>query len=65
MPQLFISNDVIHVAQIPTIDVNRLQEGDKAEAAKLFKASKEDGILYLDFSDQKCMKMIEAVWKGL
>lgn len=54
------SSDVTHVAQILTIDVSRLQEGDKAEAAKLFKASKEDGVFYLDFSDQKCMKMIEA-----
>ena len=64
MPQLSNdSSDVIHVAQILTIDVNRLQEGDEAEAARLFKASKEDGVFYLDFSDQKCVKMIEAIGK--
>ena len=61
MPQLSNdSSDFTLVAQILIIDVNRLQEGDKAEVAKLFKASKEDGVFCLEFSDQRFMKMIEC-----
>ena len=55
------SSEAIPVAQLLTIDVSRLREGDETEAAKLFKASKEDGAYYLGFSDQKCMKMMETV----
>ncbi len=55
------SSEPIPVAKLLTIDVSRLQEGDEAEAAKLFKASKEDGAFYLDFADRKCVKMVETV----
>lgn len=34
---------------------------DKAEAAKLLKASKEDHVFYLHFFDKNCIKIIQAV----
>ncbi len=49
------------VAQLLTIDVGRLHEGDKEEAAKLFKAAKEDGIFYLDLQDRRSMAVIDTV----
>ena len=55
------NDESLSVAQLLTIDVYRLQQGDEEEAAKLFKASKEDGAFYLDFSDQRRMKMMEMV----
>ena len=55
------SSEPIPVAQLLTIDVSRLQEGDEAEAAKLFNASKEDGAFYLNFADRKYINLIETV----
>ncbi|KAL8792763.1 MAG: hypothetical protein Q9195_004650 [Heterodermia aff. obscurata] len=55
------NDESLPIAQLLTIDVCRLERGEEEEAAKLFKASKEDGALYLDFSDQRSMKMMEMV----
>ena len=55
------NDESLSVEQLLTIDVYRLQQGDEEEAAKLFKVSKEDGAFYLDFSDQRGMKMMEMV----
>lgn len=49
------------VAQLLTIDIGRLVEGDKQETAKLFKAAEEDGIFYLNFQDRRFVDMIELV----
>ena len=49
------------VAQLLTIDLGRLHAGDEKEAAKLFKAAKEDGILHLDLQDRRFMAVIDAV----
>lgn len=49
------------VAQLLTIDIGRLVEGDKQEAAKLLKAAKEDGIFYLEFQDRRFVDMIDLV----
>lgn len=54
-------DEAVFIAQLLTIDISRLEEGDEAEAAKLFKASKEDGAFYLDFSNHRDMGMLEAV----
>lgn len=59
-PSISLSG-VVPVAQLLTIDVGRLQEGDKAEAAKVLRGAKEDGAFYLDFSDRRCVKMMEMV----
>ena len=64
MAQSSYENDQsLSVAQLLTIDVCRLQQGDEEEAARLFKASKEDGAFYLDFSDQRSMRMMDTVDK--
>ncbi len=49
------------VAQLLTIDIGRLVEGDKQEAAKLFLAAKEDGIFYLNLQDRRFVDMIGIV----
>lgn len=49
------------VAQLLTVDIGRLVEGEKQEAAKLFKAAKEDGIFYLDFQARRYVDMMDLV----
>ena len=50
-------------AHILTIDIGRLYDGDKEEAAKLLEAAKEDGVFYLDLEDQRFMRVIDTVDK--
>ena len=59
--QHHVSCEALPVAELLTVDVSRLQEGDEAEAAKVFQASKEHGAFYLDFSGPKGVKITEAV----
>ena len=59
--QRHVPCEALPVAELLTVDVTRLQEGNEAEAAKVFKASKENGAFYLDFSGPKCVHIIEAV----
>ena len=59
--QRHVSCEALPVAELLTVDVSRLQEGDEAEAAKVFQASKENGAFYLDFSGPKGVKITEAV----
>ena len=54
-------DESLPIAQLPVIDVCRLQQGEEEEAIKLFKASKEDGVFYLDFSNQMGMGMMKMV----
>ena len=57
------NDESLSVAQLLTIDVYRLQQGEEEEAAKLLKASKEDGAFYLDFSDQRgMMAMVSQIF---
>lgn len=56
-------DDTLPIAQLKTINVNRLQQDDPAEAAKVLKACKEEGAFYLDFSDANCARMVEMVEK--
>ena len=53
--------EICPVAQLQTIDAGRLHEGDATEAAKLFKASKEAGVFYLNLRDHRFMEMIDTV----
>jgi len=53
--------DVDSTAQLQLIDLGRLHQGDGGEAAKLFKAAKEDGVFYVDLRDQPFMGMIDTV----
>ena len=39
------------MAQLQIISIARLNEGNEDEAAKLFRAAKEDGVFYLDLQD--------------
>jgi isopenicillin N synthase-like dioxygenase len=55
------SSEVMHAANLRTIDLGRLQKGDEAEALKLFEACKDDGVFYLDFSSEECIKMMDQV----
>ena len=55
------NDDSLPITQLLTVDVWRLQQGKEEEAAKLFKASKEDGAFYLDFSDPRSIRMMEMV----
>ena len=55
------SCEALPIAELLTVNVSRLQEGDEAEAAELFKASINNGAFYLDFSGPKGVKIIEAV----
>ena len=43
------------------MDVSRLQEGDEAEAAKAFQASKKNDAFYLDYLGQKGVRITEVV----
>ena len=47
------------MAQLQTIDIGRLYEQDKEEAAKLLKVVKEDGVFYLDLQHQKFVTMLD------
>ena len=55
--------ETVPTAHILTIDIGRLHDGDKEEAAKLLKAAKEDGLFYLDLEDQRFMGIIDTVDK--
>lgn len=57
----FDSTQGFPIARLLTIDSSLLQQGDKEEIAKIYKASKEDGAFYLDFSDQSSMNMMGMV----
>ena len=48
------------VAQLPSIHIGRLHEGDAEEAAKLFKAACENGFFYLDFRGSTFTTMLDA-----
>ena len=48
------------VAQLLTIHIGRLCEGDAEESAKLFKAACENGFFYLDFKDSHFVEMLDA-----
>ena len=49
------------MAQLLTVDIGRLSEGSEEEAAKLFRAAKEDGIFYLDLQDPHFRRLLETV----
>lgn len=53
--------EILPIARLHTIDIGRLHEGDTKEAAKLFKAAKEDGVFYLHFRDRHFVEMIDTV----
>ena len=53
--------EIYPVAELHTIDAGRLHEGDTTEAAKLFKAAKEDGIFYLNLQDRHFVGIIDTV----
>ena len=55
------NDDSLPTTQLLTVDLWRLQQGEEEEAAKLFKASKDDGAFYLDFSDPGSMRMMGMV----
>lgn len=59
--QPHVSWETLPVAELLIVDMSRLQEGDEAEAAKVFQAAKENGAFYLDVSGPKGMKITEAV----
>lgn len=53
--------EIAPIAQLLTIDIGRLQEGDKEEGVKLFKAANKDGIFYLDFQNEPFIEVNDAI----
>ncbi|KAL8677372.1 MAG: hypothetical protein Q9186_006191 [Xanthomendoza sp. 1 TL-2023] len=53
--------DFLPVANLLTIDAGRLNNGDQEEAAKLFQATKDDGVFYLDFQDSVYAEVLHDV----
>lgn len=54
------SRKIGNIAQLLTINPNRLQQGDKEEASRLSQAAKEHGIFYLDLQDWCCTEVIDT-----
>ena len=48
------------IALLLTINIERLYQGDKEEAARLFQAAQEDGVFYLDLQDWCCTEFIDT-----
>lgn len=54
----------LKVARIRTINLSRLQTGDRKENESLFLAAKNDGFFYLDFRDHdpKIRDVIDSIY---
>ncbi len=53
-----VNMDLCPVAQLSTIKLAGLQQGDGEEAEKLFRSAREDGFFYLNFQDSAFEGMI-------
>ena len=63
-PAFYPNNDDTEArppAQLSTINIARLQEQNAEEAAKLFRAAKEDGVFYTDLKDWGFVEMTDRV----
>lgn len=59
-----IEKPSLRYAPLKTIRLGALQRGDSEEKDKLFAAAKEDGIFYLDISeDEGEYKLVNLIWE--
>ena len=62
MPDLLGNQgEVSLVAQLHTIDIGRLYQGDTEEAARLLRAALEDGVFYLNLQDGRFAGMMDTI----
>ena len=55
------NSQITPIAQLKTIHVGRLFEGDKEESSKLFQAVKDDGVFYLDLQSPQIQGIMDRV----
>ena len=53
--------EVVPIAQLHTVEIERLNKADQDEAAKLFQAAKEDGVFYLDLQDPSFAAIFDSL----